>query len=259
MTGAGVVASSASAATTNEQSAVSANWSGYGRRVRRATQTSSSRASLGAGPSRPPTAAPAKATPPYWVGLGGSGQGSQHLEQVGTESDCSGTGAASHYAWWEIVPAAPVRVDVTISPGDHVSAKVTVSGTNVTMSLTDNTTGQSATKTAQMSDPDLSSAEWIAEAPSQCDGSGTARRCRWLISGPSTSRTHRPPPTAIAARSPIPTGHRAGSAEWRLRRLRLVHQIGGRRAVWRSAPTVHGSRWPSRAAASRLRPLRRRQ
>ena len=40
------------------------------------------------------------------------------------------------------------------------------------MSLTDETTGQSATKTSQMSDPDLSSAEWIAEAPSQCDGSG---------------------------------------------------------------------------------------
>ena len=172
MTGAGVIASSASAATTDQQSAVSANWSGYvvGGSQSNSNQQFSSVSGSWTEPSTNCSAGQGDAA--YWVGLGGAGQSSQHLEQVGTESDCSGTGAASHYSWWEIVPAAPVRFDVAISPGDHISAKVTVSGSNVTMSLTDETTGQSATKTSQMSDPDLSSAEWIAEAPSQCDGSG---------------------------------------------------------------------------------------
>jgi hypothetical protein len=36
----------------------------------------------------------------------------------------------------------------------------------VTVSLSDQSTGQSTTKTLQMDDPDTSSAEWIAEAPS---------------------------------------------------------------------------------------------
>jgi len=173
VTGAGVIASTASAATTDQQSAVSANWSGYvvGGSSNNPNQQFSSVSGSWTEPSTNCNAGQGDAA--YWVGLGGAGQNSQHLEQVGTESDCSGgTGAASHYSWYELVPAAPVRLDVGISPGDHVSAKVTVSGSNVTVWLSDNTTGQSATKTLQMSDPDLSSAEWIAEAPSQCDGSG---------------------------------------------------------------------------------------
>lgn len=47
-----------------------------------------------------------------------------------------------------------------------MSGKVTVSGITVTISLSDQTTGQSVTKSLQMSHPDTSSAEWIAEAPS---------------------------------------------------------------------------------------------
>jgi hypothetical protein len=45
----------------------------------------------------------------------------------------------------------------------------------VTVSLSDETTGQSTTKTLQMDSPDTSSAEWIAEAPSACDGSGSCQ------------------------------------------------------------------------------------
>jgi Peptidase A4 family len=170
--GAGVAASSAVAATTDQQSAVSANWSGYvvGGSSSDSNQQFTSVSGSWTEPSTNCSSGQGDAA--FWVGLGGAGQGSQHLEQVGTESDCNGTGSASHYSWWEIVPQAPVRMDVAIHPGDHISAKVTVSGSNVTMSLTDDTTGQSASKTQQMSDPDLSSAEWIAEAPSQCDGSG---------------------------------------------------------------------------------------
>ena len=41
-----------------------------------------------------------------------------------------------------------------------------MSGTTVKVSMSDTTTGQTVTKTLHMSDPDTSSAEWIAEAPS---------------------------------------------------------------------------------------------
>jgi hypothetical protein len=94
---------------------------------------------------------------------------------VGTEADCGSGGAASQFAWYELVPAAPVKLDLAIHAGDHVSANVAVSGSSVTVALDDHTTGASATKTLQMDNPDTSSAEWIAEAPSSCDGSGNCQ------------------------------------------------------------------------------------
>ncbi len=111
----------------------------------------------------------------FWVGLGGSGNGSGALEQTGTQADCTADGGTDYYAWYELVPAAPVRLDLAIHPGDKIAAKVGVSGSNVTVSLSDQTTGQSTTKTLQMEGPDSSSAEWIAEAPSSCDGSGSCQ------------------------------------------------------------------------------------
>jgi hypothetical protein len=158
---------SASAATTiRNDTASSANWSGY---VAGGTTFSSvsgswvepeAKCSSGQGYSS------------YWVGLGGASGQSQGLEQTGTEMDCSGSGSGSHHAWYELVPAAPVTLDLNISAGDHMTGKVTVNGTDVTIYLSDDTTGQSVTKNLQMDNPDSSSAEWIAEAPSQCDGSG---------------------------------------------------------------------------------------
>jgi len=47
-----------------------------------------------------------------------------------------------------------------------------VNATTVTVSMADVTTGRSITKTLHMSDPDTSSAEWIAEAPSVETGYG---------------------------------------------------------------------------------------
>src|SRR5207248_7185351 len=109
------------------------------------------------------------------VGLGGSGESSSgqssSLEQTGTQADCTADGAPDYFAWYELVPAAPVKLDLAIRPGDHIDAKVSVSGTDVTVSLTDRTTGQSTSKTLQMDNPDTTSAEWIAEAPSACDSS----------------------------------------------------------------------------------------
>jgi hypothetical protein len=147
---------SASAATVRNDTASSANWSGY---VAGGTQFSSV---SGSWVEPEANCSSGQGYSSYWVGL----------EQTGTEMDCSGAGSGSHHAWYELVPAAPVDLNLNISAGDHMTGKVTVSGTNVTISLSDETTGQSVTKNLQMDNPDVSSAEWIAEAPSQCDGSG---------------------------------------------------------------------------------------
>jgi hypothetical protein len=117
----------------------------------------------------------------YWVGLGGSSSQSDALEQTGTQGDCTANGGTQYYAWYELVPSAPVQLSLAIHPGDHISAKVSVSGSNVTVWLSDETTGQSTTKNLQMSSPDTSSAEWIAEAPSQCSGGdATTGECQPL-------------------------------------------------------------------------------
>jgi hypothetical protein len=171
---AAAAAPSASAATTEGQSASSANWSGY---VAGGTSGAATKFSSVSGSWTEPSVNcnSGQGYSAFWVGLGGAGQQSQALEQTGTEADCSSGGSASHFAWYELVPAAPVRIDLKISPGDHIAAKVTVDGTNITVSLTDSTTGQSATKNLTMQNPDTESAEWIAEAPSQCDGTGNCQ------------------------------------------------------------------------------------
>ena len=106
----------------------------------------------------------------FWVGIGGGSQESSALEQTGTQADCSASGQASYFAWYELVPSAPVRLGLQVSPGDKISAAVKVNGSSVTVTLLDNTTGNYVNKTLQMSSPDTSTAEWIAEAPSNCQG-----------------------------------------------------------------------------------------
>lgn len=105
----------------------------------------------------------------FWVGIGGA-SGKSALEQDGTEVNCSAGGNATYYAWYELVPKAPVKVDVAVHPGDKMTATTSVNGNEVTETITNDTTGDTFNKTLYMSDPDTSSAEWIAEAPSQCQG-----------------------------------------------------------------------------------------
>jgi hypothetical protein len=161
------------AASTPAQEATSANWSGYA--VGGSTGNTQFSSVSGSWVQPAVKCSSDQDYSAFWVGLGGSGQESSALEQTGTQSDCVGGGQSQYYAWYELVPAAPVKLDLAISPGDHISAKVTVSGTSVTVSLANQTTGNSATKTLQMSNPDTSSADWIAEAPSSCGQSGSCQ------------------------------------------------------------------------------------
>ncbi len=110
-----------------------------------------------------------------WLGLGGLHTTSRALEQVGTEADCAG-GKGYYSAWYEIVPAAPIRLSLTVRPGDTMSASVGVSGRSVKLFLADRSRGTSFTKQLDVAQVDVSSAEWIVEAPSACG----ARGCRAL-------------------------------------------------------------------------------
>jgi hypothetical protein len=113
----------------------------------------------------------------FWVGLGGYSQTSQALEQVGTSSDCDPeTGQPSYYAWYELVPNPSVTVTAfRISAGDLVTTSVNVlGGTTVEVQVKDRTRGTVFTKKLPFASADLSSAEWIAEAPSDC----SSYRCR---------------------------------------------------------------------------------
>lgn len=163
----GVSAGSASAATTSTQEAVSQNWAGYVSGSSSGTTQFSSVSGSWVQPTA--TCGSGQTYSAFWVGLGGSSSQSGSLEQIGTQADCNADGSTNYYAWYELVPSAPVSLSLQIKPGDHISARVGVDGSNVTVSLSDQTSGQSSTKTLQMQDPDTSSAEWIAEAPSQCD------------------------------------------------------------------------------------------
>jgi hypothetical protein len=166
---------SASAATTASQASISSNWSGY--EVGGSDTTGSKQFSSVSGSWVEPSAdcSSGQGDAAFWVGLGGGVQQSQALEQVGTQVTCDSSGNANHFAWYELVPAGPVKLDLAINPGDHVSGKVTVNGTAVTVSLSNQTTGANSTKTLQMDNPEVSTAEWIAEAPSVCDGSGNCQ------------------------------------------------------------------------------------
>ena len=113
----------------------------------------------------------------FWVGIGGYDLNSNALEQLGTGSDCNGnTTKPTYYAWWEIVPAASVQIPFPVKAGDTLTAAVVVNGQQVTLYLKDVTRRWRFSKTVTTSQQlDTSSAEWVAEAPSDCSSFG---RCR---------------------------------------------------------------------------------
>lgn len=104
----------------------------------------------------------------FWIGLGGFNQSSDALEQIGTETDCSPDGTRVLSAWYELVPAPSQTIQLAVGAGDQVSASVGVSGHQVTLSLQDLTRRRGFLKTLHASLVDISSAEWIVEAPSEC-------------------------------------------------------------------------------------------
>jgi hypothetical protein len=60
------------------------------------------------------------------VGLGGFGRGSQGDEQVGTDANCAASGKPVYYGWFDIAPYPAYGIPHTVSPGDLVTATVSV-------------------------------------------------------------------------------------------------------------------------------------
>lgn len=105
----------------------------------------------------------------FWVGI--DGWTSSTVEQTGTDSDCNGT-TPSYYAWYEFYPNPSFLISsVPVSPGNVMSASVTYNGSTFTITITNESTGKTYSKSARVRRAARTSAEWIAEAPC-CTSSG---------------------------------------------------------------------------------------
>ena len=136
----------------------STNWSGY------AVTGSSFTSAKGSWIVPTATCSSGNQYAAFWVGI--DGYSSSSVEQTGTDSDCS-RGKPSYYAWYEFYPQPSFTISsLTIKPGDRMSAQVVYSGSEFTITITDETSGKSFSKSATVRNAKRSSAEWIAEAPS---------------------------------------------------------------------------------------------
>ena len=100
----------------------------------------------------------------FWVGI--DGYSDSTAEQIGTDSDCQGT-TPTYYAWYEFYPFSSVLITgITVTPGDEMGATVSFASSKFTLKITDHTTGKTFSKSATFSGALRTSAEWIAEAPS---------------------------------------------------------------------------------------------
>ena len=100
-----------------------------------------------------------------WIGF--DGYSSKTVEQIGTEQDYI-KGVPVYYAWYEMYPKQFVKLDLSISAGNSISAEVKYVG-NETYELTLNnlTTNETFSIPVQSKKPIRSSAEWIVEGTKQ--------------------------------------------------------------------------------------------
>ena len=144
----------------------STNWSGY------AVQANAGTVASVVGSWVVPTATgTGTAYSSTWVGI--DGYTSSTVEQIGTDSDISG-GKAVYYAWYEMYPSESVNLNLTVQPGDTISAQVSYGARGFTLQITDKPKngGVSETFSTTQTAPGAqrSSAEWIEEAPSSNAG-----------------------------------------------------------------------------------------
>jgi hypothetical protein len=106
-----------------------------------------------------------------WIGIGGGctdtscSTTDQTLIQTGTEQDVASNGAASYSAWYELIPAPSISINMTVSPGDSMSASITQTLPGLwTISLQDVTRGEKFSTTVPYTSSE-GSAEWIEETP----------------------------------------------------------------------------------------------
>jgi hypothetical protein len=170
-----ITAPGMSIANINGSTSVSSyNWGGY-------AVTASSVTSV-SGSWVVPTITPIPGASPtttyyaaFWVGF--DGYSSSTVEQTGILSETTGA-STTYLAWYEFYPSPMYAISsLTIRPGDTIFASVTYSGSSgkgffgrsssaFTVTIIDETTGKSFSKTGTVSNAARSSAEWIVETPS---------------------------------------------------------------------------------------------
>ncbi|WP_441248013.1 G1 family glutamic endopeptidase [Kitasatospora sp. McL0602] len=144
------------------RNSTSSNWSGYAATGARFTSVSASWVQ----PSASCTGTDTWSS--FWIGL--DGDGSNSVEQTGSEVDCS-SGSPQYYAWYEMYPAYPVNFSNTVRPGDHFTSTVSTNGSGTfTLQLSDTTQGWTRAVNKTLRNAALASAEVIAEAPSSSSG-----------------------------------------------------------------------------------------
>jgi hypothetical protein len=145
----------------------STNWSGY------ADTATTSKYSKVTGSWTQPAATCTSQTSlaAFWVGI--DGYSSNSVEQGGSLIECL-SGTAHYFTWWEMFPSNAIQVvGSTVKPGDHISASVVRTGTSYAIKVTDSTTPANSFSTTQTCAATTcvdTSAEWIAEAPSNSSG-----------------------------------------------------------------------------------------
>ncbi|PWI56800.1 hypothetical protein BM613_11985 [Sulfoacidibacillus thermotolerans] len=148
-----------SSTTQNSYGWASSNWSGY------ALSGSAGQYNSITGSWIVPAVQPSHGSTysSSWIGI--DGFNNSDLIQTGTEQDYY-SGSAHYDAWWEILPAAETVIpNMTIQPGDHMTASIKNDGNgDWTITLNDVTENESFTTTQAYSGP-AESAEWIQEAP----------------------------------------------------------------------------------------------
>jgi hypothetical protein len=100
----------------------------------------------------------------HWVGI--DGFNSNTVEQIGIDADCIG-GTPAYSAWFEFYPHWPYTINtITIKPGDTMFAEVSAGAkSQFTVTLKNVTQKQVFSTTTKMPQAQLSSAEWVVEAP----------------------------------------------------------------------------------------------
>jgi Peptidase A4 family len=107
-----------------------------------------------------------------WVGLDGFTTGT--VEQDGTFAHCGGASSTTpvYQAWYEMYPENSVNV-FKVAPGDVIETTVRYAGGKFTLTVSDLSSGKTASHTAACASCQRASAESIVERPALCNNSGT--------------------------------------------------------------------------------------
>jgi hypothetical protein len=169
------------------------------------------------------------------VGLGGYGAHAQSDEQVGADANCTPTGKARYFGWFDLAPYPSYTVPHAVHSGDVLTATVTILADTrpavVNVELDNRTAGWRFTRqiswvsagqflvapgaqnTGIQSVPDGTSAEWLVEAPASC--------LRQVCTQTSLANFGSVAMTGISAVANGVSGTLSNPA-WQLTRLRLV-------------------------------------